>query len=470
MALFKRLPDQLFYPLAGPNSLVFEAVLTRLYTLFYSPATGSTLPTYLIVRGEIEEVLATLAINEWTPESEDEAPPELTGKADRLVWLVYHRLRKTGWIEDEIDGYNHRVTMPPDVGALLGKLIEIKSQRRFAYGGMVQAIHNNLKAVSQQPEEQAAVLETSARYANEFFQHLRSLAYGLRELGKTLKGIRDSRILLGSFFSDFVEEFLVADYKTLHTKENPFRFRTEILRLVRELKFDAPIKKILARKYQELGISRQGEESLLKVEGDIERIEAVFSEVDSHLSRIDAFRAQLERRVAESVRYLDKTQHGASARLARLITGIGRQSDQFILSLPPPHALARVLPLSVRSLRQPISSRKPPTPEVLRVRPVDPEKARQQEQVIDYLNRRTISPQLVASYLDRQLGGGLIANGSELRVASVEDFVAAAHARFILHMAKNEPHLRRRYAVEPVDGTVDNDWMETRDFQIKRNT
>ena len=196
--------------------------------------------------------------------------------------------------------------------------------------------------------------------AHEFFLHLRSLEYGLRDLTKSLKDIHDPKKLLGSFFTDFVEEFLVADYKTLHTQENPFRFRTEIIRIVRELRFSTIAKETLPTAYLRLQIVKSRGDALGRVDQDFQVLQRVFEEADNHLARIDTYRSSLERRVAESIRYLDKTQPGMAARLAHLTNRLAVVDESMLCILPPLHRMARILPLSPKSPRPPSSTKQPP--------------------------------------------------------------------------------------------------------------
>jgi hypothetical protein len=303
MALFKKLPDHLFYPLAGPNSAYFEAILTRLHELFFGPTTAMQLPSYDTVRAEIEEVIAGLAVDEWVPEKDDGGtPPEIIGNAAHL----------------------------------------------------------------------------------------------------------------------------------------------------------------------EIGVVRAGDEARSRVETDLETIEAVFGEVDTQLARTDGYRSQLERRVSESVRYLDKTQPGAAARISRFILAAGQSDDSLLETLPSPHSVIRILPLSARSPRQPVSAKRPPPPETLRTRIVNQAKIEQQKRVIEYLSRRRLSPGLVGDYLARATEGKAHIDGADLEIRSVEDFIAFSHVRFMKHLGGGGAQLARDYDIQPLDGTVDNEWITTQNFRVIR--
>ncbi len=464
--IFSHLPDSLFGPIAGPNRQTYAVVLTRLHELFYGGPASATLPSKESVRSEIEDAIAAHAMREWVPEDDDEVTPDLPANTAGNAWRAYRRLVRCGWLEEEVEGYQVRVVMPPDIGRLLSVLIDIANQRSRLYGGMVQSIYNNIRQVCEKPAKQAAALNEAARLARDFSLHLRTIAYGLRDLGRNLREIRDPRKLLGSFFTEFVERYLIADYKTLHTQENPFRYRAEILRMAQELRFSTAAREILPPAYQHLGITALPGDALLRVDGDLQTLLLVFEEVDEHLSRIDTFRSALERRVAESVRYLDKTRPGAAARLASLAEALGKLNDEDVPGLPPTHAMLRVIPLSARSPRSPTSARRPPEPQRLRTRVPNPAAKELLQRVREYLRLRQVDPRRIESYLEMTHKREVAA--SELPVETVEDFVAFAHLRHLKHMGGTGSRLQHLYELRLHDGFIDNAWLRCRNFTIRR--
>lgn len=468
--IFAHLPDSLFGPLAGPNRQIFAVVLARLHDLFYGGPASATLPSKESVRSEIEDAIAAHAMREWVPEEDDDVIPEVPANTAGNAWRAYRRLLRCGWLEEEVDGYQARVIMPPDIGRLLTVLIDIANQRSRLYGGMVQSIHNNIRQVCENPAAQAAALNEAARLAHDFSLHLRSIAYGLRELGRALRDIRDPRKLLGSFFADFVERYLIADYKTLHAQENPFRYRAEILRMVHELRFSTAAKEILPPAYQRLGIAGLPGDALLRVDGDLQTLLSVFEEIDEHLSRIDTFRSALERRVAESVRYLDKTRPGMAARLANLVGRLGSLDDRDFSVLPPSQGMLRATPLSTRSLRSPVNAKRPPEPQRLRTRVTDPSAKELQQRIREYLRLRQVDSRRIENYLERQMASKREVTAAELPVETVEDFVAFAHLRHLKHLSVAGSRLYHRYELRLHESFIENSWLRCRDFTIRRRS
>jgi hypothetical protein len=397
--------------------------------------------------------------------------PEIPDNAAGHALRAYRRLIRCGWLEEEPDGYTTRVVIPPDVGRLLSALIEIASQRTRLYGGMVQSIYNNIRQVGLQPNEQAAALTDAARQAREFFLHLRSLAYGLRELSKNLKDIHDPRQLLGSFFTNFVEEFLIADYKTLHTQENPFRFRVEILRIVRELRFSTIAKEVLPNAYLRLRVVKTQAEALMRVDADFQTLQHVFEDADDHLARIDAFRSSLEHRVADAVRYMDKTQPGAAARLARLTSQLAKIDEAELNKFPPLHRMIHVLPLSTKSPRTPSSAKQPPEPQQLRIRVQSPAYTERLKAIREYLKRRQIDPKRIEEYLEKNLSEQKEISASNFYIETVEDFIAFSHVRQLKHfasMGRAGQRLAHNYEIRTSNTFHENQWLRFRDFTVTR--
>ena len=468
MTLFRRLPDTIFYPLVGPNRALFEEVLTRLYDFFFGPQSSAQLPMHEVVRSEIDEALAAIALKDWVPEDDDVDPIERAGYSNLLGWRVYHRLIKSGWLEEEQDKYIKRVLMPPDMGMVLEVLVNIKLQRQNRYGGVVQSLLSILEQVRLKPSEQAAALDQAAQMTKTFIRRMRSIAYGLRELDKTLKGTKDHRKMLGTFFSDFVTNYLVADYKTLHTKDNPFRFRADILKIVRDLKFNDEAKKALAEGYLRQSFTNKPSDAWGKVLRDLDEIESAFDEVDIHLENIDSHRSRLEQRVAESVRYLDKTQPGAAARIAHVLQSLGGLDANILASLELSHQLMPVNQLSPRSPRPPISFKRPPDPEPIRRRVPDPERIAQQIAVREYLSKRHVNPKAMAAYLDQQMGDEREIVAKDLAIETVEDFIAFSHLRFVAHMGQAGRVVTEHFVVEVLEGDVENEYIRCNDFRITR--
>ena len=462
--LFDRVSDRLFSPLASANRHIYAGLLLDLYPLFFDQIHADVFPSREAVRREIEERLAVMAAS-WQDEAEAPSPETDTTPAA----LAYRRLLAAGWLEEETEGYRVRVTVPPAVGTLWAALMEVARPDRVFYGGMVLSIYNNVQRACDDPQIQVLALRQAAREARRFLQHLNTMIYGLKGLLGEIGGARDHRLVLSRFFDDFVERILVQDYKRLKTRNNPFRHRLQILQLVRELEYDLPRKQALVAGFIEQTGEQDSEMAWRAINADIGQLRMVFEQLDGHLARVDTYRAKVERRVADTVRYLDRTQPGMASRIAvalqRLGIVVACLDDAAETVLPMPLLDAR--PVGVQSLREAPRHRRPPEPRALRSRPTDPAVAARVQALRLYLDRRRIDPRRIARYLERQLVGRASLDGAEMRIDGVEDFIAFTHLRHLDYLP-GAAILRRGYRIERRPGWVDSDWVRCPAFSVHR--
>ena len=463
-ALFNRLPSRLFSPLSGVNRDVYARLLLDLYPLFFDQIHADVFPSRDALRYEIEEQFARLTLV-WQEEAED---AQQLGDEGPLAATIYRRLRDAGWFEEERDGYRVYVTVPPAVAMLWSTLMEIARPDKVFYGGMVLSIHNNLQQAMLAPEQQALALRQAASEAKRFLQHLNGMIYGLKGMLQQFRELDDHRQVLRGFFENFVEHFLVQDYKRLTTRNNPFRFRQQILDGVRELAFDLPRQQALVKGYMEQSGEADEDAARLAVDNDIDRLRRTFEQLDAHLQRINRYRARVESRVADTVRYLDRSQPGMSARLAgiyqQLAARVATLDDDAELDWLP---LRQPPPASEYSLAEPRKLRTPPPPEALRSRQPTARVKQRQAELRAYLDRRRIDFRRIEAYLERQMAQADSVPGQAMSINGVEDFIAFAHLRHLPYLP-GAGRLRRHYRIERLEGNIDNDWLRSPAFIVHR--
>lgn len=463
--IFGHLPGTLFAPLAGPNRQVYADVLGALQPVFFDRDDEEIFPARDTVRLSIEEAVARMARLQWV--EEDESERELPLSDAGYAYRIYRRLVACGWLEEEAEGYQVRVVVAPAVAELWHALVEIKRQERVFYGGMVLSIYNNVKGARQAPREQALALREAARLARQFQHHLNAMIYGLKGLLRRAEVLSDRALLLSSFFDDFVQDFLVGDYKRLKTANNPFHYRGRILQLVNEVRFDETQRQAFTDGYQEHLELRDWGRAEAILHQDLLTLAHVFSHVEQHLARLDRYRARFEQRAADAIRYMDRSLPGMAARLNRLLERFGER-------LPAAGGeegewevvqLARPLPIGDTSLYQPREARRPPEPVLLRERVPDPRRLELQKAFRDYLARRQVRPADIVAYVERHLGDGDAVEGAALRIESVEDYVVFSHLRRLTMGGKAA---RTGLRVERLEGWMDNGWVRCRGFRVVR--
>ncbi|OMH25570.1 Wadjet anti-phage system protein JetA family protein [Motiliproteus sp. MSK22-1] len=467
--LFNKLPDDLFLPLSGQNRFIYQAVLVELADLFFDEDLIDPFVPKDLVRSTIEEAVIKHGIRTWALEVEDdegeleqEAPRSTAEYANR----IYRRLVKTGWLDEEQQLYRTYVLMAPSISYLLRTLVQVATFQKKSYGGAVLNVLSSVEAAVKDPQERGLTLQEAARAAAEFSAHLTDMLLGLRELRQTFAASNNPQEIVRGFFEQFVEAILVSDYKTLKTHNNPFRFRRQLLGQLKELQFDEHKLSLLIQHYQEV-LELSNAEAEAKVHQHISRIIRIFESVDQRLGAIDDFRFRLEKRVADTVRYMDKTTPGMSARLSRLISKLSQIEEA---KLPMADTLESFAFLSSRSVRSAPRRRTPPTLRVIQQKVIDPEVLLMRQRFKEYKERRQINSLKLDAYIERHLNGANEISADQFQIGTVEDYICFSYVRHIGSLGNKAKDIHGKYQLQFENRYVNIcDMVECRSFVLRRN-
>ncbi|HJV66446.1 MAG TPA: Wadjet anti-phage system protein JetA family protein [Geomonas sp.] len=470
--LFQKLPDDIFKPLSGPNRHLYEAVLLALYPVFFDENEAEDFfPRRDAVIDEMEEALGRFERLQWVAENQEELEDiEQFPSVPRCADYLYHRLLKTGWLEEDQEGYHKTVIMPPIVSSLLAALISISHNEKKSYGGTVLGILVQIEAAIGNPEDMGQLLIEAVDNTRKFNSHLTGIIYGLKDIQSQIIASRSPREIFASFFDDFVTNILIADYKTLQSENNPFRFRTRILQHLRILQGKYGTAAAIARHYAER-YGHSETKSLMMVMDDIQYLVRSFELVDRRLAKIDQFRFRLEERVAETVRYLDKTTPGVRTRIATLLESLGAlevKGAAVLAEFPSPQTLLNHHILSPNSIRITGRRRSALSGQVLREPAVSPEVIAKSRALTQYMARRRATPEKVVAYLERQLAGKEQVDAHEMVIETVEDYVAFTHVKHLARLGAKGYALATRYQVTASAQPCRNRWLECAGFLVTR--
>lgn len=463
--LFSKLPEDIFSPLSGQNRQVYQAVLLDLSDLFFDEDLIDPFIPKDMVRSTIEGSVVRLGVRRWVAESEEDT--ELPSSAADYTNRIYRRLVQTGWLEEEQKIYRTYVLLQPSVSYLMRSLVAIARFEKRSYGGAVLNVLSSLEAAINDPIGRGITLSEAAETAAEFSAHLTDMLLGLRELKITLSESHNPQEIVRGFFDRFVEQILVSDYKTLKTKNNPFRFRRQILSLLRDLQFDLLKLEQLTQHYQmQYEVDADAAEAM--VHQHITRIIRIFESVDLRLAAIDDFRYQLEKRVADTVRYMDKTTPGMASRLSRLIAKLGQRDGREIKA---PRTLDEYGFISATSVRSPIRRRVITEPRVITQQQIDPRVIRQRELFKDWKSRREVRVDRIEAYLERHFDAGKQrVAATEFEIESIEDYICFSYVRHLNSLGKKARKTAQQYEIEFDESYVCvADMVECRGFTIHRN-
>ncbi|WP_207063324.1 Wadjet anti-phage system protein JetA family protein [Motiliproteus sp. SC1-56] len=466
--LFNKLPDDLFTPLSGQNRQIYQVVLIELADLFFDEDLIDPFIPKDLVRSTIEEAVIKHGIRSWSPESDDEGEGGETPvprSSAEYTNRIYRRLVKTGWLDEEQQIYRTYVLMAPSVSYVLRTLIDVATFQKKSYGGAVLNVLSSVEAAIKDPAGRGLTLQEAARTAADFSAHLTDMLLGLRELKQGFAATSNAQDIVRGFFDHFVEAILVSDYKTLKTHNNPFRFRRQLLGLLKELQFDPVRLGQLIDHYQEV-LELGNAEAEVLVNKHITRIIRIFESVDERLQAIDDFRFRLEKRVADTVRYMDKTTPGMSARLSRLITQLAKKDDA---EMPLPDTLEEYGFLSPRSVRSAPRRRTPPSLKIIQQRIIDPEVLLLRQRFKEYKERRQITGAKLEAFIERQLDGQDALHAQQFSINTIEDYIAFSYLRHMPSLGKKAKAVAAKYELRFEDRYVNvADMVKCRAFTLER--
>lgn len=458
--LFNHLPDELFQALSGSNKQLIESVLYDLSEVFYDHAEDPIKDKSTIIES-IEDTLHKVDMLSWQEDNKEsfESPKTIHEYALR----IYHRLVNTGWLVEEQELYRVSVLMTPQISMLLKALVEISHHGKRNYGATVLSILSNLESVARAPKERGVTLNQAAEAAREFSAHLNQILLGIRSLQRELFASRDPKTIVSGFFNLFVEGILIADYKTLKTSNNPFRFRRQILELAQDFLSDADKLEAITQCYADQQVIPT-EQAKAAVEKDCREIILTFSNVEQRLERIDEYRYRLEKRAADTARYMDSSRPGMANKIAGIISEIAKQEQFPILK-----GVIGTRVLGLESAATPTKRREPPAPRIVTTAVVSDAALKQREIQRQFHEARQVSVAKLQTYMQKQMSGLQEKHARDFKIETVEDFVCFDHLRYIGSLGVSSKKVEEEFEVQFTDQYLDvHQFVECREFVVIR--
>jgi len=462
MKLFGYLPETLFQPLSGPKKHVYARLLMRLYERVFEARILET-PLREDVLRQIELGLSEAGIGPSDRLDEDETSTEGGSQAH---YLAYHRLRDTGWLIEEREKWRVYVDMNPDAFMVIGSIADFGNSRIRVAGAVVE-VKSNLEAAMREPEAMAQGLANAHGTAVRFARSMRRILAGMRDIEERILGNPDAASILRTFFQDFVDGLLIADYKQLKTSNNPYRHRRTISTLASELLHDTDRLGRIARAYQEQGVVPPGS-SIAVAEGrivaELEKIKRVFEDVGAFMDRIEDFRDRLERRVRTTVHYMDVMGEGSAERLARLIERLAELGlDEIEVRSRTPDV---GFPISSQALYTPPPPRAPPERTRFKLPQRDPYQRAYVQATTEFDRMVRVTPAKIAAFLEEQLQGKDKLAANEMRVETLADLFAF---RALPALAAVRGSARvGAFQVVLEESRAENDWIDLKSFRVER--
>jgi hypothetical protein len=462
MKLFGYLPDTLFQPLAGPKKHVYGRLLLRLYERVFAARVLET-PTKDEVLRHIASTLSESGVINSDELREEGVEQDTNPYAQ---YIAYNRLRSTGWLVEEQEKWDLLVDMHPDAFMLIGAIADFANSRVRVAGAVVE-VKSNLEAAAKEPETLAQGLANACETAVRFARSMRRILVGMRDIEDKILGNPDAASILRTFFRDFVDGLLIADYKQLKTSNNPYRYRRQISTLASELLHDTNRRAKLARAYIDQGVVPAGS-SLATAEdrivSELEKIGQVFEDVGPFMERIEDFRDRLERRVRTTVHYMDVLGEGSAERLARLIeqlAAIGNPEIDLRLRAPDVG-----FPISEKALYTPPPPRSAPEKTRFQRPRRDPYLKAYVAATTAFDNMVRVTPARMSAFIDAKIGDRQLLYSSDIEIRTIEELLAFRSLPAAVNTATSAMIGPYRLLIE--DGRTENEWINLPSFRIER--
>jgi Family of unknown function (DUF5716) len=461
MKLFGHLPETLFQPLAGPKKHIYARLLIHLYERVFAPRVLET-PSREDILRHIALALPEAGVNSSDELREDDAESDGNSQAP---YIAYHRLRNTGWLVEEHEKWDVLVDMHPDAFMVIGAIAELTNSRVRVAGAVVE-VKSNLEAAQNDPTSLAQGLANAHDTAVRFARNMRRILVGMRDIEDAILGNPDAGAILRTFFRDFVDGLLIADYKQLKTSNNPYRYRRQISGLAGELLHDLNWRSAMAHAYVEQGVVPDGDllTAEARVATELEKIRQVFEDVGAFMERIEDFRDRLERRVRTTVHYMDVVGEGSAERIARLIeslAGTGRSEVELRLRAPDV-----AFPITSLALYAPPPPRAPPEKIRFRLPPPDPYQKEYVEATTAFDRMVRVTPARLALFVEEKLAGAQSLSSADIAIDSIGDLFAFRALPELASATGSAVIGHYRVVIE--DGRTGNEWINLQAFRIER--
>jgi len=278
--LFQRLPERIFSPLASANRQQFWTLLCVLHARRFGPdaplAPSEGFAQRDLTR-DIEDILVEL---DWQDEGEDPATP-LGIRAN----IVLQRLIDTGWLRTDRHGVEKRVGMSPAVSQFLTQLVSFAETGPLFVAGKIRSINANLRIVSEDMDGDS--LAEAAEQARNLLEHVRNTGLNVRDVMSALTPELSTGEYVRRFFSDYVTDIFIGDYRELRTREHPLSRRQQILELVERLAASAEVRGRLQHSYLTRRCGGDEARAMRLLERDFDRLREL-SRIDEYLDRLDS--------------------------------------------------------------------------------------------------------------------------------------------------------------------------------------
>src|SRR3990167_5867478 len=336
---------------------------------------------------------------------EDEEDALIDGIETDVSSRVYARLKQAGWILELDDmGYRRITSFPRLPALLLTALVKLKEPDDLDIGSVCQGVYTSLQQVKQEPRKDANLVTFAAKSARTFYAEASTLSFTTRELAYRMMNQSDSADQLRTFFDEFFNQVFARDYKTLHSRDNPYRYRTRILSLVGELTYNKTLFDDIVGGIHALQPDRTEENVHKQVNDDLLTISKVFNNIHQLMEGMERYRRSMTQRTREAMRYAYRVTPDLGRKIDTTLSVLIKMNGDVDSSLFPFPCVEDGY-IAPQRFYEPPRPKEQEAPTPIRIAPVPLEKSAKDRALKAYFQRRIDNPVRLERYIERHIGG-----------------------------------------------------------------
>lgn len=387
--LFGRLPDKLFSPLGSLNRHVYWSLLGMLHKRRFGP--DAPLPPshgYLVrdIHKDIEEHITYDFC--WIDEGDD--PPE-TPLNIRAIGL-FNQLLECGWFKTERYGMERTVSMRPAVSQFLSMLVQFAETGPVFLSGKIRSIDANLRMVIE-GNGSGDVLAEAAEQARNLLEHIRNTGTNVRDLMESMSVETSTAQYVRRFFTDYVEQVFIGDYRELRTSEHPLSRRADILNAVDYLSTNEADRSRLITWYEQRPAAGNRQKAQRFFERDLQRLNEL-QKIDEYLERLDDEIRRANKRALAFLDYRLRSIRPTDHLLRQSIENLVGQTSLVEAGVFPPNVM-----MTGERLAEPKRTTVRPPPSALRKAVISDEQRARSRLMIRARDARAITPLKMSAFV-----------------------------------------------------------------------
>jgi len=456
----------LFSPLASKNARLYGIGLQALYQRLVEAREAGDECTSKEAKAVIRRELFNEAQGvQWQAEEDD----GLVGYDSDTANRIYNRLKDTGWLlELEEIGYRKTTSFTTIGAQLLSAIESAGGQKELEFGTVCRGVLSSLENVLVSPRENAQLVSFSAKSANTFYSEVTALSFVTREIAHQMMEQSKSADQLRTFFKDFFGDVFLKDYRSLHGRDNPTRYKGRILKVAAEINYEKSVMTEMVQGILEQRGKGSPEDIEREIRKDLVAIDRVFTNILALLESMERYRRTMTRRTHDAIEYSFNAIPDISDRIDALVSQLSTLDGE---AYPARTVGDRyVSPARLTFPREPIEEvkatriqRPPPPLKEIAFRKVE---AR-------YLRRRADNPVRLKRYLDKHLGTKSVLTSCELPIETLDDLLAYLEVRKLMAASHLDGHifnkLTKEFSVVVVPGMVtENAFVSAPQLEIRR--